>query len=681
MPARAEKKVAAAQRGRARRLAPPEPLFVPPLTHPAMLLAGLVLLASVAIGATFVMSDTDMWQHLAVGRAIWTTHSIPMTDVWTWPTYGTPQVLPSWAFRALLWPFYQWGGMFGLQVWRWATTVAIFLTAWFTARRLGARGFASIAILAWAALVYRHRVYVRPETLSAVLLALTQWVLLTRRTLPAGASTNRSWLLVPLAWIWPNAHISYWMFFAVVGIHAFSEVFDRSTKKPSLWIVLAVSVVASFANPWGWKALEEPFLYAFVWSKEPIFKTIGELLPVDWKFLATTGYLELLVLWPVLTVARALRREKWDIAELLTLAFFTVLGLQNQRFVSVWAVVAAPYLARDVAALAAGVRWPNFLRPVWVRLALLAALVVGGSLPDWRRTDLPFGTGVVANSYPAGACEFLAQHGIRGHGFNHFEMGGYMVWRFWPDKDRLPFFDIHLTGKPEDRLLAGMMLSNAGAWHRLDTKYQFPFLLLRRLHGATDVSLDIVEADSNFALVFLDDAAAVYVRRHGSFAAVADSFSFRLTRAGRAGMQQMGVALVQDSTQRPVLRAEFERMIASSPANANAHSLLAQLDLGSGDLAGAREHLTSAYHVDPTVPLYHARLGSIFLREGNLAASERELETSSHVENSPIGWTWLGDVRARLGKRDAAIRAYKRALQLDPGNDAAHAGLDALGAS
>lgn len=653
---------------------------MPPLSHPAMLLAVLVLFASVAIGATFVMSDTDMWQHLAVGRAIWTTHSIPMTNVWTWPTYGTPQVLPSWLFRALLWPFYAIGGLFGLQVWRWVTTLAVFGTAWLTARKLGARGFAAIAAIAWAALVYRHRVYIRPETLSAVLIALTQWILLTRRTEPAGASSKRSWLLVLLAWIWPNAHISYWMFFAITGIHAFGELFDRAPKKPSLWLVLALSVVASFANPWGWKTLEEPFLYQFVWSKEPIFKTIGELMPVDWKFLATTGYLELVLLWPLLTVARAFRREKWDIAELLTMAFFMVLGLKSQRFVSVWAVVAAPYIARDVAALAGGVRWPSFLRPVWVRLALLVALVVGGSLPDWRRTDLPFGTGIVTNSYPAGACEFLAKHGIRGHGFNHFEMGGYMVWRFWPDPDRLPFFDIHLTGRPQDRLLAGAMMSEPAAWQAFDARYRFPYLLLRRLHGETDVSLDIVEADTNFALVFLDDAAAVYLRRNGPYAAVADSFAYRLNRAGRAGMGQMGVELQQDSTLRPVMRAEFERMIASSPANANAHSMLAQMDLVGGDLAGARVNLIAAQKVAFDIPLYHARLGSIYLREGNLAAAENELEISSRTENDPLGWTWLGDARARLGKRDAAIRAYKKALNLDPGNDRARAGLDALGA-
>ena len=658
---------------------PLPPIAIPPLTHPAMLLGVLVLFACVVIGPTFVMSDTDMWQHLAVGRAIWTTHSIPMTNVWTWPTYGEPQVLPSWLFRALLWPFYAIGGMFGLQVWRWLTTFLVFLFGWLAARRLGARGFLALAMIAWCALIYRHRVYVRPETLAAVLVAITQWLLLSRRSSAPGTSSRRDWWLVVLAWIWPNAHISYWMFFALTGIHAFAEFFDQKSRKPSLWVILAASVVVSFANPWGWKPLEEPFLYAFVWSKEPIFKTIGELMPVDWKFLATTGYLSAVILWPLLATCRALRRHGWDVAELCTMAFFMVLGLQSQRFVSVWAVVAAPYLARDIAVFAADVPWPRFLRPVWVRVVLMAAVVIGGSLPDWKRTDLPFGTGVLVNSYPAGACEFMVKHGIRGHGFNHFEMGGYMVWRFWPEKDRLPFFDIHLTGKPEDRLLAGMMLSYATAWQQLDAKYHFPYLLLRRLHGETDVSLDIVEADTSFALCFLDDAAAIYVRKHGPLAAVADSFAFRLVRAGRVGMGEMGRELTADSTLRSVMRAEFQRMVDESPANANANSMLAQMDLMSGDLASARQRLVAAHEVAADIPMYYERLGLMDFRQDKLQDALREFETSTRVENTSTGWMWLGAARARTGNPQGAVKAYRRALQLDPGNEPARAGLDSLG--
>jgi hypothetical protein len=615
---------------------PVRPVALPaaPLLHPALLLALAAVAACLLTDVTFQMTDTDFWEHLLVGKVIWTQHRIPLTNEWTWPTFGERQVLPSWAFRAMLWPFWAAVQMAGLQIWRWVTTLTAFTLVWLTARRLGARGFASLLLISWCALVYRHRVYVRPETLSGVLLAVTLWILETRRQSPAGSGRDRSWWLVGIAWIWVNVHISWWMLFALLGIHALDDRFTGSKRRPRLEVVAVVAALACFLNPFGWRALAEPFMYALVWRNEAIYRTIGELQPVDWKFLGTTGYVALLPLWPLLTALRA-RRHGWDLAELLSCALFSVLGLWNQRFVSVWALMAAPYLARGAASLTAEIRWPASLRPVWARAALVIAVIVIGRIPDWRRTDLPLGTGVMPSSYPEAAADFMAGHGVRGPGFNHFELGGYLLWRFWPEHDRLPFMDIHVTGSLEDRRLAGMMLSDPNAWAKLETKYPFEWALLRHLHGAGDVSLDILEADSTWRLVFLDDAAALYLKRGGRFAALADSFGYQYVRAGRTGLAAMGRVLVADTVARVAIRREIERMADSSPAHSGANSLLTQLDLLAGNWAAAREHLVEAHRVDPQVPLYHERLGIIAQRMGDRAGAERELrEALRHDPNS-----------------------------------------------
>lgn len=587
-------------------------------TDPRLWIVAAAAGAAIAFSVTFRMSTPDVWQHLLVGKAIWKLGRVPQEHLWTWPMFGEPDVLPSWLFRFLLWPFWQVGGELGLQVWRWLTTLGAFGIAWAVARMLGARGLTPLFVIAACALPYRARSQIRPETLVAMLLALQLWVLERRRIRGGGALA-----LIAIAWIWANAHISYWMLFALLGIHAFNDRFEHAARRPRLELVALVALIASLVNPFGWHALAEPFVYAFVWRNEVIYRTIGELLPVDWKFLATTGYAALLAAWPLLIALRA-RRHGWDLAELLTCALFSVLGLWNQRFVSVWALVAAPYLARGASSLAGEVNWPVALRPIRTRALIVVALVALGRIPDWRRTDLPLGTGVLPSSYPAAAADFMAQHGVRGPGFNHFEFGGYLLWRFWPERDRLPFMDIHQTGTTEDRRLAGLMLNDAGAWRTLENKYPFEWALLRRLHGAADVSLDIVEADSSWTLAFLDDAAALYLRRGGRFAALADSFGYRYVRAGRVGMAAMGRALASDSTARPAFHAELQRMAASSPANSGANSLLAQLDLMEGNWGAAHDHLLEAHRVDPLVPLYHERLGIAALRQGDRAAAERE---------------------------------------------------------
>ena len=35
--------------------------------------------------------------------------------------------------------------------------------------------------------------------------------------------------------------------------------------------------------------------------------------------------------------------------------------------------------------------------------------------------------------------DFMLAEGIRGRGLNHFYYGPYQLYRFWPERDRLPF--------------------------------------------------------------------------------------------------------------------------------------------------------------------------------------------------------------------------------------------------
>ena len=80
---------------------------------------------------------------------------------------------------------------------------------------MGAKGFLPLVVISLCAMIYRGRTQVRPETLAAVLLAAEIWLLESRRH---GARVNPAWLVL-VAWAWANTHISYYLFFVVLGIH------------------------------------------------------------------------------------------------------------------------------------------------------------------------------------------------------------------------------------------------------------------------------------------------------------------------------------------------------------------------------------------------------------------------------------------------------------------------------
>src|SRR5439155_20067859 len=126
----------------------------------------------------------------------------------------------AWLFRALIWKVWALGGVTGLFAWRWITTLAAFGLMWAAARRMGARGFAALVALAACGLAYRSRAHIRPETLVAVYLALTVWILETRRH---GGPDRTAWLPV-IALAWANTHLSYFLGFVVLGIHTLAAL-------------------------------------------------------------------------------------------------------------------------------------------------------------------------------------------------------------------------------------------------------------------------------------------------------------------------------------------------------------------------------------------------------------------------------------------------------------------------
>ena len=554
------------RRERARR-GPPVPAPDLPATHPAALLVTLVAAACVLVSVSYQLSDPDAWQNLAFGKAIWTLHAIPHRQVFAWPNFGEPLVNPSWGFTALIWPIWSAGDVAGLFVWRWATTLVTFALLWLTARRLGARGFTVWLVIVACALVYRQRSQVRPETLASVWLALTIWILETRRQ---GGPDRSAWL-VPIACAWANSHLSYYLGFLVLGIHAVGAVLSGRSPgaggaRRLAWIGLAMAA-AVFVNPYGWHAVARPFQFLLFWRHEPIWTVISELKPIDWKLNLANGLPVIVAGWPLLVLWRW-RRSGIDFVELMTCVFFTALGLSSSRFIASYALAAAPYFGRDLDEFVRTWRAPGRSLPVWPRAALasLACVVLGWG--EWTRHEGPIGIAFDRRRTADAACEFMAAHGVRGRGFNHFYVGGTMLWHFWPDRQRLPF----MTGSPEDspreiRDLYMRGLSTAEGWRALDDRFRFDYALLSRYYAWSYTLLDLLDADPAWARVFIDDVAALYVRRAGPLAAVADSFGYRALMGGRTRTTEILRRAAADSILRAVLADELKRQARETSMN------------------------------------------------------------------------------------------------------------------
>lgn len=620
--------------------------------------AALVTAMCVLTGVTFVIADPDQFQHLLVGRVIWATHAVPTTQIWTWPTYGTPDLTPSWLFRALLWPVWQAGGVMGLFVWRWVTTLAAFALAWLVARRLGARGMAPLLVVALCALVYRQRAFVRPESLANLLLLLELWILESRRR----GGPDRSRWLIAIAWAWANIHLSYWMGFAVLAAYALDDLRRRAAGVRALGIVALGMAAVSFLDPSGWRALWQPFEFVLWQRHEPIFASIAELRPVVWGANLTNGLPLLMLAWPLLVIRRVIARRS-DLAETVLCAMFTVLALASQRLLGTWALVACPFVSAGVAEIAASWRAPAALRPAWSRALLAAALCVAISVPEWRRPGITLGFGLREARYPMGACDFVLAHGVRGPFFNNFASGGTMLWRLWPERDRLPFMDIHQSGGREIRAEYQAAVGNADGWAALEARWRFDAVLLDRAPGL----LDVASLDPTFATVFMDDAGALLLRRGGPQQALIDSFEYRLLPPGEQARLQMRAIAARDPDLRPRLVAELERARAGSPLNAIACGDLGFLRAVDGRFAEARALLRHSLAVEPNQVGAHETLGMIDLTTGAPREALREFEAERAMRAAPAGIDLrIGQAAQRAGDVARARAAYRREIARGP---------------
>lgn len=655
------------------------------MSSPPAILAALVAAACVIVSASYRLYDTDLWQHLAIGKAIWATHGIPRSNLWTWPHYGEPYYLSSWGFRALSWPLWSWGGLAGLYAWRWLTTLAVFGILLATARALGARGLSVFLVIVWGSLGYRLRTDVRPETLASVLLALQLWRLERRRLSGTESARRGLWWIVPIAWVWANVHISYTLGFLLLGFHLAEAHICAARRGPSrddakarareLWRVAAAAAAISFVNPFGWTALRQPFEFAMRWRTDSLFQTIGELQPLPWVEALRKG----LAIWPLLLLWRAWRKGP-DVVEALSCVSFTAMALSSQRFTATYFVVAVPFVARDLHDWIVSRRWPVPRLPWMARAALCGLASVALCVPEWARPDLPLGIGFDAVSFPAGACNFMDAHGVRGRGFNHSHLGGYLPYRFWPERERLPFISTQPEySSPEERSGYVEALRSFDGWRTLDGRYRFDYALLERDQFGGDSLLDFLDRDRRWTMVFSDDAAELLVNRAGSLAAVADSFGYRIVPAGRAGRYLLGAACERDSALRSAAEVELDRMIAASPNHGAASHLRGWLALMDGDPETARRHLEGAIALLPLLPGVHDMLGTIAFEQGRPRDAIREFDLEQRYHQPPPGIFFrTGAAWARLGDPGRARAFYRRELERDSGHGPARDSLAAL---
>jgi hypothetical protein len=653
----------------------------------------LLPLLVVAVACVFALrrlDDFDVWWHLAAGRWIVGHRAVPHADTLSYMSAGRPWINLQWLYEVLLYALYQVGGA-GALVLAAALLFGLATAVLVCNLRLAVTPLGAAVIGAWVTAIAQERFSVRPEMASFLLVQALLWVFATARR----DEGRRLWLVPLLMLLWVNVHTLFMIGIFIILCHMAGVVAARVPLLPRAWqegsvltpaarrrVLLAgtVSVLVTVVNPYFTDGALYPFRLLTYFGHSNVYaQTIGELhSPFSGYFpTPSVGAYQLFFFYSVGVVGlagvltalagrrgralnRAARRraarpgaaiapgpaaggERFDIADVAVFCGLAYLSVLARRNMAVFALIAAPFVAQCSAVVhahlfpAARRTW-EVMRGVLIvvmppALLALAWFVASNGYYRWTDEVRETGAGILEANFPVRAVAFARQLEVPPRLFNDVASGGYLTWD--SPVDGGPYIDGRL-GLDDPQFFAAYQtaLSKPERWQQEADRVGIGTVLLFHRWMNRWTLIQWLQRQPQWALVYLDEVAVVFVRRAGHEALIEKSRPLFL-QALQASVQETSLSPVA-TWQWPVGRMSalaayaqmldmlrdpddavkvFSRLLELHPVGTTESRVrvrLAGYYAGKGDLNTARLYLTQAEQADPhndAVRALRAKLG------------------------------------------------------------------------
>jgi hypothetical protein len=482
-----------------------EPLPCVKAGRPAALRALLlVLLYSLPVVlAVRPITDPDVWSHLRHGQWIVEHRAVPLVDAFSRHGSGKRWIAYSWLFEVLVYGLYEGLGLLGLVLY---TAGFAVLVTWALHRLMNQVQpdpaisciLSTGGILAMAPLLIHPRPWLPTIVFFIVEIEL---VLKVRQ----GGERWPLLLLPPLFVFWANVHIQFVYGLFALGVAAVEPLIEgdeggdlrsRRWRVQRMLGLLALCGLATLVNPYGVRiylavydtiTVIHPSLYLQEFQA-PQFHSI-----FDWIMLAVT-------LGGVFVLGRQGTVRAWPG---LLLASAVVLAFRTAR--DVWFGVVAALIVL-VTHLPRGRESARRLSGRWLLGVATAVAVVAVASVSVRagRDRLE---AAVAETFPSGAAAAIERRGVSGSIYNHYDWGGYLMWR-------LPGLLVSIDGRAP---LHGdaRILRSVATWAGQEGWATDPELLeAAAVIGERKSALvSLLRGDARFELAYEDGIAAVFIPR------------------------------------------------------------------------------------------------------------------------------------------------------------------------
>jgi len=627
--------------------------------------AFLVLLISGISLFAHTIIDTDIWWHLRTGQYILDTGSIPGYDMYSYTAGGNRWIDTHWLFQVVVYGTHSMLGAYGLSLLFILVYSSVFLLLWLSCPP-EKNDFAAL-LLFWLGLVASSsRFLARPEAFTYLMISVYTFLLF-------GFESGRrgQWavfILIPLQALWANMQglfiLGPFLVFAYAAHPVATTLIrralkrnlepDQSRKALTLAVLLVACGAACLLNPYGLEGLFFPFtLFTRVGGMENIFaRSIAEFQPPFSGYNLTLPLKYFGVFFALCAGVLALDFRNLKLSHIIIFVGTSYLALNARRNVAIFVIAMLPIAVTHAGNLmtrlrearggryGAAVEWASLAASACIVGAMVLQII---SIVDGRhyiadKRAERFGLGFKEQNFPHGAFIFIRQNGVAGPFFNNLDIGGMFLWEMYPAEK--VFIDARLEVNSAEALSEyRRAMVDPNAFAGLAERYALNAVIISHTSQDGLYLMPILGHNPQWALVYLDPIAAVFVRSVRANAAVIRKHAINIARdriepfAPNDTLNERGPRW---------LKKVMGKMSAANDVEAQNRFNLGLVYYVMGLARPAIEHLKAGLELMPSSAEGHYNLGLTY---------------------------------GRMGRSDTATRYYKKAIELDPRHSDAHTNL------
>ena len=385
--------------------------------------------------------NEDLGRHLALGKIIIQTHTIPKTNLFSYTNTNFPFTNHHWLSEAVFYSVHSVAGDSGL----------IFLKILVVGFALILVGFMALRKSNWPAVIFItsivsfllwSRTSVRPEIFGYALFAVVLWIVFFKRT-----SVRALLLFIPINIVWINMHITFVFALVIECMLLFFLLYKHRVMYKQNSRVLAVisgAIACFMVNPLGLLGILYPFRifgnYGYT-----IAENQGIRFMMQYSNWIYYKYLFILLILGFIISVFFLFQKKF--LESAVLFLFSSLACWQVRHAPFFALSAIFLMPQFVYGVVKNIRKFFPVSSVFFTIttcavgAWVAFLLLSNTYSNvfLHGTERGFGQ---SEQYSKGI-SFMQQKRLPKQIFNNFDIGGYIIYRSYPH------YEVFVDNRPE----------------------------------------------------------------------------------------------------------------------------------------------------------------------------------------------------------------------------------------